>query len=255
MDVTANQPDGTPTWIDLGVPDVERAAAFYRAVFGWEIEIGPAETGYYSMCLLRGKAVAALSTPPGLAEDRPPVWTMYFASSDVDGTAKRVTDAGGTLLMPPMDVMTAGRMALAADPTGAPFGLWQGRDHIGCQLVNEPNTLLRNDLVTADLKAAGDFYASVFDFTLGGADPKMPEVEFRSLLRPDGHDIGGIMRHGDARSSQWTTMFLVDSADATARATTEAGGSCQNVEDTPYGRVAVLTDPFGAEFSVGSAPS
>lgn len=255
MEVTANQPDGTPTWVDLGVPDVERAAAFYRAVFGWEIEIGPAETGYYSMCLLRGKAVAALSTPPGLAGDRPPVWTMYFAASDVDGTAKRITDAGGMLLMPPMDVMTAGRMALATDPAGAPFGLWQGRDNIGCELVNEPNTLLRNDLVTPDLKAAGDFYSAVFGFTLGGADPQMPEVEFRSLLRPDGHDIGGIIRDPGASASRWTTMFMVDSADATARAATEAGGTCRNIEDTPYGRLAVLTDPFGAEFSVGSAPS
>jgi uncharacterized protein len=26
--VTGNQPDGTPTWIDLAVPDLERAMAF-----------------------------------------------------------------------------------------------------------------------------------------------------------------------------------------------------------------------------------
>jgi hypothetical protein len=26
--VTGNQPDGTPTWIDLGIPELERAMAF-----------------------------------------------------------------------------------------------------------------------------------------------------------------------------------------------------------------------------------
>ena len=25
--VTGNQPDGTPTWIDLGIPDLDRAMA------------------------------------------------------------------------------------------------------------------------------------------------------------------------------------------------------------------------------------
>lgn len=249
MEVTANQPDGTPTWVDLGVPDVERAAAFYRAVFGWEIEIGPAETGYYSMCLLRGKAVAALSTPPGLATDRPPVWTMYFAASDVDGTGKRVTDAGGMLLMPPMDVMTAGRMALAADPTGAPFGLWQGRDHIGCELVNEPGALIRNDLVTTDPERARAFYRAVFDYTVEG-NPDMPGADFTFLRRPDGHEIGGIMGEPTAPASLWNTTFEVADTDATVHAATAAGGTVENVEDMMYGRIALLHDPFGTAFSV-----
>ncbi|MDT7582040.1 MAG: uncharacterized protein QOK35_3304, partial [Pseudonocardiales bacterium] len=36
--ITQNQPDGTPTWIDLGIPDLERAMQFYGAVFGWEFD-------------------------------------------------------------------------------------------------------------------------------------------------------------------------------------------------------------------------
>ena len=56
--VTENQPDGTPTWIDLGIPDLERAMAFYGALFGWEFEVGPPEMMRYTQCLLGGRRVA-----------------------------------------------------------------------------------------------------------------------------------------------------------------------------------------------------
>jgi predicted enzyme related to lactoylglutathione lyase len=59
--VTENQPDGTPTWIDLGVPDLDRALDFYGAVFGWEFDIGPAEYGRYTTAYVKGGRVAALA--------------------------------------------------------------------------------------------------------------------------------------------------------------------------------------------------
>ena len=94
--------------------------------------------------------------------------------------------------MEPMDVMGQGRMAIARDPVGAQFGLWQGAAHIGCEVVNEPGALVRNDLVTATPEPARTFYASVFDFTLDG-NPDLPAFDFTFLRRPDGHEIGGIM--------------------------------------------------------------
>ena len=64
--VTENQPDGTPTWIDLGIPDLEGAMRFYGALFGWDFEVGPPESGRYTQCLLGGRRVAARSVgrPP-----------------------------------------------------------------------------------------------------------------------------------------------------------------------------------------------
>ena len=82
MDVDTNQPLGTPTWIDLGVPDLDRALAFYGAVFGWDFDVGPEEYGRYTTCLLRGRRVAALS-----AEHDPAVgyfWNVYLATPDCD---------------------------------------------------------------------------------------------------------------------------------------------------------------------------
>ena len=37
--------NGTPSWVDIGTPDVQAAGEFYSALFGWDIEYGPAEMG------------------------------------------------------------------------------------------------------------------------------------------------------------------------------------------------------------------
>jgi len=57
MIVTENQPDGTPTWIDLGIPDLDRGLEFYAALFGWQFEVGPAEFGRYTMAYANGRLI------------------------------------------------------------------------------------------------------------------------------------------------------------------------------------------------------
>ena len=198
MDVDTNQPLGTPTWIDLGVPDLDRALAFYGAVFGWDFDVGPEEYGRYTTCLLRGRRVAAMS-----AESDPAVgvfWSVYLATDDCDATAERARAAGGTLLTEPVDVMDLGRMALVRDPVGAQFALWEGRAHTGAQVVNEPGSLVRNDLVTADPEPARAFYAAVFDFTLD-RNEDLPDFDFTFLRRPDGHEVAGVMGMPGATSA------------------------------------------------------
>jgi predicted enzyme related to lactoylglutathione lyase len=250
--VTTNQPDGTPTWIDLGIPDLDRAMEFYRALFGWEFDVGPAETMHYTMCLLHGRPVAALAANPDPGATTF-WWNVYLATADCDATAKRITDAGGTLVGPPMDVMDLGRMALAKDPVGAQFGLWQGRALVGCQVVNEPGSLVRNDLVTPTPAPARTFYAAVFDYTLD-ANPDLPDFDFTFLRRPDGHEVAGIMGVPDLPTSSWATTFEVADTDAAVAAATASGGTCSTLEDFVYGRMATLTDPFGVQFSVIARP-
>ncbi|MBB3086746.1 VOC family protein [Geodermatophilus sabuli] len=249
-DVDTNQPLGTPTWVDLAVPDLHSALDFYRAVFGWEFRIGPEEYGSYTTCLLRGRPVAAVFVDPG----RTPAWDVYLATPDCDDTTARAREAGATVLEEPTDVMAQGRMAMLLDPAGARVGLWQGRDHVGCQVVNEPGALLRNDLVTPDADAARRFYARVFDFGLDG-NPDMPGFDFTFLRRPDGHEVGGVMGAPEASGSAWSTVFEVADADEAVRRAVAAGGSSPGAEDFLYGRLAAIADPAGAEFSVIARPA
>ena len=249
MDVDTNQPLGTPTWLDLGIPDLDRALQFYGALFGWEFEIGPEETGRYTMCFLRGRRVAAISA---MHDPARVFWNVYLATDDCHRSAERARAAGGTLLIEPMDVMDQGRMAIVRDPVGAQFGLWQGRTHTGAQVVNEPGALVRNDLVTPDPGPARDFYAAVFDFSLEG-NPQMPQADFTFLRRPDGHEVGGIMG-APGSTSAWSTTFEVAGTDEAVQRALDAGGRSDGAKDFLYGRLATITDPFGAEFSIITRP-
>jgi predicted enzyme related to lactoylglutathione lyase len=246
--IDRNQPLGTPTWIDLAVTDLGGAKAFYGAVFGWEF----ATTAGGTDCVLRGLPVAGLRQV-GEQADAGHGWTVHLATDDCDSIAKRVAAAGGTVLEAPHEVGDLGRAAFAVDPTGARFGLWQGRTHPGCRLVNEPDTLVRNDLVTARASAARAFYTAVFDFTLDGNED-LPGMDFTFLRRPDGYEIGGILGLADAPVSAWGTVFEVADTDATVARVRGAGGTSSAPEETPYGRSATVTDPFGTEFSVIARP-
>jgi predicted enzyme related to lactoylglutathione lyase len=250
MEITTPQPNGTPVWIDLGIPDLDQAMAFYGAVFPWTFEVGAPETGRYTQCFLDGKPVAAIA--PNQEEQSEFWWNVYFATDDAAGTVKRITDAGGTLVAEPMDVMGLGVLAMATDPTGAQFGLWQAGTFPGAGLVNVPNSWLRNDLITPDPKPARDFYAEVFGFTVD-ADPNAPDTDFTFLRRPDGHEIGGILGEAGAPKSAWGTLFMVEDVPRTIAAARAAGGRAGEPKDSFYAITAERTDPFGTPFTVGSA--
>src|SRR5690349_19603087 len=121
--LSTNFVDGAPVWVDLGAPDVARAAEFYGSVFGWKFESAGPEAGGYGMFIKEGKVVAALGplTEPGAASS----WTLYFRTSDADATAGAVQKAGGTVRAEPADVMSEGRFAQFSDPAGAMFAVWQ----------------------------------------------------------------------------------------------------------------------------------
>ncbi|MCS7478079.1 VOC family protein [Umezawaea endophytica] len=244
--VTGVQPNGTPTWIDLGIPDLERAQEFYGALFGWEFVSAGAEAGHYTTALLDGRRVAALAPNEGESEFW---WNVYFAVDDCDSVAKGVVEAGGRVTVEPVDVMAQGRMAIALDPTGAQFGLWQARDHIGCEVVNEPNSLVRNDLVTPSAGPAREFYSSLFGFSLD-RNEDVPDFDFTFLRRRDGHEIGGIFGNPEAARSRWETTFEVADTDAALARAVASGGVAGEASDMVYGRIATITDPFGTEFSV-----
>lgn len=253
--VTGNAPDGTPNWLDIGVPDLERAKTFYGTLLGWQFQDTGPEGGHYNMCTLRGEPVAGMAPNP---DDRPARywWTVYFAAGDCDGLIKRAADAGGEVVVPAMDVMDQGRLAILKDPVGGQFGLWQGQAHPGSRIVDEPGSFTWNELFAPDAGPARDFYTAVFGYELeqipGGLD-------YTVLRRAgDGRYIGGILGGeglvlgggGDPVAS-WLTYFAVDDPDEAARKVRAGGGTVdEEPVDTPYGRIATVRDPFGVPFRV-----
>jgi predicted enzyme related to lactoylglutathione lyase len=248
---------GTPCWVDLTVTDIPAAQAFYAELLGWECQAGTAETGGYSMCLRNGRPVAGIGPKMG-PQDTPAVWMTYLATDDADQTAAKIKAAGGQVIAEPFDVMDVGRMAVAADPGGAVFGIWQARAHAGIGIANEPGALTWNENMSRAYDANMAFYRDVFGYDYGD----MSADGFRyATLKVGGEDVGGIGELGPELPAEipanWTAYFAVQDADGTVAKATELGGSLlRPAWDTPYGRMAVVADDQGAAFAIiGAAPS
>lgn len=247
-EMTAYEP-GTPSWVDLGSPDVDATAAFYKTLFGWERQdLGP-EAGGYGIFTLNGRQVAGVGPQqnPG-----PPNWTTYISTDDVDAAAGRVTAAGGMVFMPPMDVMEEGRMAIVADPSGAAFGMWQPRNMKGAELVNEAGTLVWNELQARDTSVAG-FYEQVFGWKADTSE--FGDSTYTQFMVND-RAIAGMMPMPPMVPAEvpsyWLVYFAVDDCDASVATASGAGASVTvPAMDIPsVGRFSVLTDPQGATFAV-----
>lgn len=253
MSIRASRwPVGVPCWADLAAPDVDAAKAFYADVLGWTYPNTESDYGGYAMAEVRGVAAAGIGPqPPGA----PPAWTLYLASDDADATAGAVTEHGGTVLLAPGEVGPLGRMFIAADPTGAVFGVWQARAHIGAELVNEPGGITWEDLRSPDADTARAFYTAVFGYrteALPGAG-----ADYTTFMLPDDDaplgGIGGMMGADDV-PAHWLVYFGVpDAAAALAAAEHSGGGVLMREFETPYARMAGLTDPAGAGFWVVEA--
>lgn len=117
-----NEP-GALCWDELITPDVDAAAAFYAAVFGWHAQPGPMGDMAYTMFAIgpspEDGVAGAMNPPmPGI----PPHWAVYFAVADADATVADAAAKGATVVAPPMDI-PVGRMAALLDPTGVPFSI------------------------------------------------------------------------------------------------------------------------------------
>src|ERR1700733_2782959 len=117
---------GTPSWVDLASTDLPTSLAFYTGLFGWKADDQGPDSGHYQMLIKDGRPVAGAMA--SMMEGQPSAWMSYVSVKDADVTAAAIKDAGGMVFVEPMDVMTVGRMVVAADPTGAVFGLWQPQD-------------------------------------------------------------------------------------------------------------------------------
>jgi predicted enzyme related to lactoylglutathione lyase len=239
---------GTPSWVDIGVPDMDAAVAFYGGLFGWEFGESTEDTGGYRIAFLDGKDVAGFGPKmdPG-----PPFWASYIATDDVAATSERITDAGGKIIVEDMDVMGFGRMAVCTDPSGAFFSLWKALSHPGARLVNVPNTLVWNELNTRDPDAAKSFYGAALGW--GADDQESPNGTYTQWQVGE-KTVAGMRPIGPEMPPQvpnhWLVYFGVEDTDAAVAKLKELGGGVMMEPfDTPAGRLAIVSDPAGATFA------
>jgi len=112
-----NQP-GTFAWNELATKDLPAARDFYQSVFGWGLH-GEASSDTGAIFTVDGHMVCGAHVA---GESEFPAWSVWFAVEDCDASAAKVTQLGGSVMMPPND-MDFGRGAVVGDPQGAVFGI------------------------------------------------------------------------------------------------------------------------------------
>ncbi|WP_123662117.1 VOC family protein [Actinocorallia herbida] len=238
---------GTPCWVDVSVPDTDAAARFYDALLGWRagFDASPEAQGY-GQFHLNGKVVAGVG--PTMSPDSPPHWTTYVATDDIEATTARVREAGGTVVVPPMQVLQAGRLAGYTDLEGVFFMAWQSLDHRGAEVVNEPGAWAWNELNTRDPAAAREFYPKVFGWEHGGnayyTEWKTADKTIAGMM-PIPPDLPPDV------PPHWLVYFAVDDVDASVKLAKELGAEQTGpFVDSPAGRLATVRDPQGALFAL-----
>lgn len=244
---------GTPSWVELSSPDTDASAAFYRDLMGWSATQPAEETGGYRMFQQDGVNVCGLMGH--MQEGQPTAWATYVSVADADESAEKAKAAGGSVMIEPMDVMDLGRMAYFTDPSEAVFGVWQPKDFAGADLVNEPNSLCWNELLTRDAEAGKAFYPAVFGWVAGRPSFEGAPESY-TVWELDGNPVGGMMQMTDEYfppevPPHWSICFAVADCDAIVAEARKLGATiAMEPMDMPIGRIAGMVDPQGASFSV-----
>jgi predicted enzyme related to lactoylglutathione lyase len=242
---------GTFSWADLSTTDQEAAKAFYGGLFGWEADDRPAGEGVvYSMMRLDGEDVAAIGPQPQQQRDAgvPPTWNSYITVGSADAAAEAITAAGGQVHAGPFDVLDVGRMAVAHDPAGAFFMVWEPRTSIGAGLVNAPGALCWNELAAPDRDAAQEFYRRVFGWSYQAADD-MP-MNYVVIRRGDA-DNGGMRDPQPGEPPNWLVYFGTGDLERSLARAEELGGTrVAGPIALPWGGFGVVRDPQGATFAL-----
>ncbi len=243
---------GLFNWVDLSTTDREAAVDFYTKLFGWTAEDQPAgESQVYTIFSKDGMEVAGGGEYPPEQAGTPPAWTPYVTVDDVDETAARVAEAGGSTMVEPMDVMDAGRTAMFVDSTGVPFAVWQDGNHTGAELKNAPDSLTWVELASGDIAASTKFYNEVFGWGSQTA-PMGDSGEYTLFLLGDQQAAGGYAKEGvlpDEVPPHWLPYFAVADIDAFVEKANELGGTASGVMETDEaGRFTIVNDPQGAVF-------
>ncbi|MFI1397142.1 VOC family protein [Streptomyces sp. NPDC020681] len=259
MTEATRQTPGTPCWVSLMVHGLDATQAFYGALFGWEFSPGPQQLGPYVRALIDGKEVAGIGRLPA---DRhlPIAWTTYMATDNADLTAETIRSYSGTVGVGPLDAGDAGRMAIATDPTGAVFGIWQAAAHSGIAIHGTHGTPVWNELVTAETSSVVKFYQAVFGYKAEPAAPSDKDADedadedYVTLLLDD-RPVAALRGVGTAlprhRGTRWMTYFEVEDTDQAAEKVATLGGHViEPPRQEAAGRLATVADPEGAVFTI-----
>lgn len=258
MPIREGPPAGSPCWTDLWTSDVDGSRNFYGELFGWEVEDPDPEFEGYFNFTRRGRRVAGcMGDMGGMPANNS--WKIYLTSADITKTLQAAEEGGAQVGLPASPVGDLGIQSVLIDPTGATVGVWEPKVFTGFTELDEPGAPSWFELHTRDYPTAVAFYRKAFGLE-ANAVVDSGEMRYSTVRVPGAEtELAGIMDATrflpDGVPAHWSTYWHVEDADAAVAKVTALGGSLvTGPEDTPYGRLATVSDPAGAEFKVRRPP-
>lgn len=246
--------NGQFCWVDVAVDNVPAAKEFYGKMFGWEGKDNEMDGMNYIMMMHGETGMAGMYelTPQMREMNVPPCWMSYIATDNIPSTLEKITNAGGTVIMPETPAGEFGKMALATDAEGAVFQLWQATQEGDMGPKHVHGALCWNELGIRDLDKAINFYGDVFGWTANTQN--MGGMDYTTFSAGD-IQVGGCYVMDDKMEgvpANWAVYFTVNSADdAIATVEAENGKIMMPKTHIPgVGQIAVFTDPQGAVFGI-----
>ncbi|HMO42345.1 MAG TPA: VOC family protein, partial [Phenylobacterium sp.] len=222
---TTNKP-GDFLWYELLTTDVEAAQAFYGQILPWTFaDSGQADMDY-----------------------------RIASAPDVDQTVSDIQARGGAVQMPAMDIPMVGRMAMVADPQGAPLYVMKGSDPRKSLAFADDRPRVGhaawNELHTADPAGAWAFYGETFGWVKDGEMDMGPLGQYQFIRH--GGMIGAMMATTEGEPSGWSVYFRVADIDVARQAVEASGGQVvQGPDPIPGGEYSMnCIDPQGAAFGL-----
>ncbi len=252
-----SNPHGTPIWYELMSKDPLAARRFYGTVVGWQIdESPPAEFSMdYRMINAADGPVGGVFklTDEMCQQGAGPCWMMYIGVDDVDACVSAIAAAGGRIDMAAFDIPNVGRIAMVADPQGAPFYVMRGASQESSTAC-DPSRAGHgawHELHAADGAKALGFYMEQFRWGKSGAVDMGPMGTYQ-LITIDSRDLGGIMTDTSFPRPAWLVYFRVDGIERAAGRIVEAGGKVVHgpMEVPGGGWIVNGVDPEGAMFAL-----
>jgi uncharacterized protein len=257
--MTMTKLQGGFIWYELMTTDAPGAKAFYDAVVGWNIDAASASPDMEYRMINRpdGGMTGGVFTlnDEMLGQGAKPCWLGYIGVDDCDAAAKAVEAKGGKVVMPPMDVPMAGRIAMVSDCCGAHYYIMTptpppGGGESSAFSVDGLGACGWNELSAGNQASAIAYYTGLYGWGLPEPMDMGPMGSYQ-FIEHDGVPIGAIMQKRAERTAPvWQHYFRVASiAEAAKRAETAGGKIVQGPHEVPGDDWIVIgLDPQGAEF-------
>ncbi|MCB9918237.1 MAG: VOC family protein [Planctomycetes bacterium] len=245
---------GRFVWHDLMTTDAAKSKEFYCSLFGWTIDERPMPGFTYHMIVAGDGGIGGIVEEKAIPMSH---WMHYVATLDIEASAARCRELGGTVCIGPAEIPQTGKFAVVSDPQGGYFSLFEGLPETPGVDPDAPcvGRVCWNELLTTDDGGAQSFYSAMFGWQDAPRDlGPLGTYHVQTLGEAQ---VAGIMKNpAPGLPTYWVPYFFVAELEALTKRAKDLGATC-HVELMPIegiGRFSMLQDTLGACFALFATP-